>query len=97
MGGVGFILLIACGNVANLVLARGTTRLKELAVRTSLGATRWHVFSQLLTESLVLAVLGGVLGVGLGAAIIRIMMAKMPPFTLPSEADVTLNIPVRWR
>jgi len=94
MGGVGFILLIACGNVANLVLARGTTRLKEVAVRTSLGATRWHVFSQFLTESLVLAVLGGVLGIGLGAAIIRIMMAKMPPFTLPSEADVTLNIPV---
>jgi predicted permease len=94
MGGVGFILLIACGNVANLVLARGTTRLKEVAVRTSLGATQWHVFSQFLTESLVLAVLGGTLGIGLGAAIIRIMMAKMPPFTLPSEADVTLNLPV---
>ena len=94
MGGVGFILLIACGNVANLVLARGTTRLKEVAVRTSLGATRWHVFSQFLTESLVLAVLGGALGIGLGAAIIRIMLAKMPPFMLPSEADVTLNIPV---
>ena len=66
MGGVGFILLIACGNVANLVLAKGTTRLKEVAVRTSLGATRWHVFSQFLTESLVLAVLGGTLGIGLG-------------------------------
>ncbi len=52
MGGVGFILLIACGNVANLVLAKGTTRMKEVAVRTSLGATRWHVFSQFLTESL---------------------------------------------
>jgi predicted permease len=94
MGGVGFILLIACGNVANLVLAKGTTRLKEVAVRTSLGATRWHVFSQFLTESLVLAVLGGALGIGLGAAMIRIMMAKMPPFTLPSEADVALNLPV---
>ncbi len=94
MGAVGFILLIACGNVANLVLAKGTTRLKEVAVRTSLGATRWHVFSQFLTESLVLAVLGGALGIGLGAAIIRIMMAKMPPFTLPSEADVALNLPV---
>jgi len=94
MGGVGFILLIACGNVANLVLAKGTTRLKEVAVRTSLGASRWQVFSQFLTESLVLAVLGGALGIGLGAAIVRIMMAKMPPYTLPSEADVTLNIPV---
>ncbi len=94
MGGVGFILLIACGNVANLVLAKGTTRLKEVAVRTSLGATRWHVFSQFLTESLVLAVLGGVLGVGLGFVVLRVMMAKMPPFTLPSEADVSLNLPV---
>ena len=94
MGGVGFILLIACGNVANLVLAKGTTRLKEVAVRTSLGASRWQVFSQFLTESLVLAILGGTLGIGLGWAIIKIMMAKMPAYTLPSEADVTLNIPV---
>ena len=94
MGGVGFILLIACGNVANLVLAKGTTRLKEVAVRTSLGASRWQVFSQFLTESLVLAVLGGTLGIGLGWAIVKVMMAKMPANTLPSEADVTLNIPV---
>jgi predicted permease len=94
MGGVGFVLLIACGNVANLVLAKGTTRLKEVAVRTSLGATRWHVFSQFLTESLVLSVLGGALGIGLGAAMIRLIMAKMPPYTLPSEAEVGLNVPV---
>jgi predicted permease len=94
MGGVGFVLLIACGNVANLVLAKGTTRLKEIAVRTSLGASRWQVFSQFLTESLVLAVLGGTLGIGLGWGIVRIMMVKMPPYTLPSEADVALNIPV---
>jgi putative ABC transport system permease protein len=94
MGAVGFVLLIACGNVANLVLAKGTTRLKEVAVRTSLGATRWHVFSQFLTESLVLAVLGGVLGIGLGVVMIRVMMAKMPPFALPSEAEVSLNVPV---
>jgi putative ABC transport system permease protein len=83
MGGVGFILLIACGNVANLVLAKGTTRLKEVAVRTSLGASRWQVFSQFLTESLVLAVLGGALGIGLGWAIVKVMMVKMPPYTLP--------------
>jgi putative ABC transport system permease protein len=94
MGGVGFVLLIACANVANLLLAKGTTRIKEVAVRTSLGATRWHVFSQFLTESLMLAVLGGGLGIALGVAMIRAMLAKMPPFTLPSEADVGLNVPV---
>jgi len=94
MGGVGFVLLIACANVANLLLAKGTTRLKEVAVRTSLGATRWHVFSQFLTESLVLAILGGGLGIAVGAAMVKIILAEMPPFTLPSEADVTLNVPV---
>jgi len=94
MGGVGFVLLIACANVTNLLLAKGTTRIKEVAVRTSLGATRWHVFSQFLTESLMLAVLGGGLGIALGAVMIRLMLAKMPPFTLPSEADVGLNVPV---
>jgi predicted permease len=94
MGGVGFVLLIACANVANLLLAKGTTRLKEVAVRTSLGATRWHVFSQFLTESLVLAILGGGLGIAVGAVMVRIILAEMPPFTLPSEADVALNVPV---
>jgi len=94
MGGVGFVLLIACANVANLLLAKGTTRIKEVAVRTSLGATRWHVFSQFLTESLMLALLGGGLGIALGAVMIRLMLAKMPPYTLPSEADVGLNVPV---
>jgi putative ABC transport system permease protein len=94
MGGVGFVLLIACANVANLLLAKGTTRIKEVAVRTSLGATRWHVFSQFLTESLMLALLGGGLGIALGSVMIRLMLAKMPPYTLPSEADVGLNVPV---
>ncbi len=94
MGAVSLLLLIACANVANLVLAKGTTRLKEVAVRTSLGATRWHIFSQLLTESLVLAGIGGALGIGLGAALIRILVISLPPNRLPSEADITLNLPV---
>jgi putative ABC transport system permease protein len=94
MGAVGFVLLIACANVANLLLTKGTTRMKEVAVRTSLGASRWQVFNQFLTESLILAVLGGVAGIGTGVAMTRVLMAKMPVFTLPSEADVRLNIPV---
>jgi putative ABC transport system permease protein len=94
MGAVGFVLLIACANVANLVLAKGTTRLKEAAVRTSLGATRWDVFGQFLTESLVLAGIGGLLGVGLASLLIRVLVAKLPPNQLPSEAEITLNLPV---
>jgi putative ABC transport system permease protein len=94
MGAVGFVLLIACANVANLLLAKATTRIKEVALRSSLGATRWRIFSQFLTESLVLAVLGGVAGIGLSEAMLRAMMVAMPPFTLPSEADVRLSLPV---
>jgi putative ABC transport system permease protein len=94
MGGVGFVLLIACANVANLLLARGTARQREVAVRASLGASRGRLFGQLLTESLALALAGGVFGVGLGWGILKAVMAFMPRETLPSEADVTLNLPV---
>src|SRR5580700_2978924 len=94
MGGVGFILLIACANVANLVLAKGTTRLREAAVRTSLGATRWQLFSQFLSENLVLAAIGGGFGIARGAALLRVLVAKLPPNQLPSEADIKLNLPV---
>jgi putative ABC transport system permease protein len=94
MGAVGFVLLIACVNVANLLLAKGTTRLKEVALRTSLGATRRRVFSQFLAESMVLAFLGGIAGVGLSAGMLKVLMIIMPPYTLPSEADVKLSVPV---
>jgi putative ABC transport system permease protein len=94
LGAVGFVLLIACANVANLLLARGTARQREVAVRGALGATQGQLFSQFLTESVALAAIGGALGVGLAWGFLKAILALMPEYTLPSEADVTLNIPV---
>lgn len=95
-GAVGFLLLIACVNVANLLFARGTSRQREVAVRSALGASRARVFSQLLTEGLVLAVLGGVAGILLAVTIVRLIQAVMPPVgtMIPSESDIRLSVPV---
>ncbi|MET0552024.1 MAG: ABC transporter permease [Vicinamibacteria bacterium] len=94
LGAAGFVLLIACANVANLLLARSAGRRQEVALRASLGATRKQIFGQFLTESLLLAALGGALGTALAVALVRGIVLLLPANTLPSEADVRLSPPV---
>ena len=94
MGSVGLVLLIACANLANLLLSRATARHKEVAIRASLGASRRELFIQFMTESLFLALLGGAAGIGFGQVLIKAFNALIPPNTLPSEADIAISIPV---
>jgi predicted permease len=94
LGAVGLLLLLACANVANLLLAKATVREKELAVRSSLGAGKWQIVRLLLTESMVLAGAGAALGCVLAWAELRALVAVLPKYTFPDEASITLNGPV---
>lgn len=93
VGAVGFLLLIACVNVANLVLVRGDARVREMAVRTAIGASPTRLVRQLFTESVGLAIVGAVLGLGLAAVALRVL-TRVDPSSLPPLAQVRLDMTV---
>ncbi|HEX4487675.1 MAG TPA: ABC transporter permease [Terriglobales bacterium] len=93
-GAVALLLAISCGNVSILLLARGTARQHELAIRSAVGASRFRIVRQLLTESLLLAAVGAGLGILIAYRLLEFIVARLPQFSFPHEADFHVNVPV---
>jgi putative ABC transport system permease protein len=93
-GAVALLLMIGCGNVSILLLARATTRQHEFAVRSAIGATRNRIVRQLLTESLLLSITGAGLGLLLAYKTVAVIVANLPEFSFPHEAAIQINLPV---
>ena len=91
---VALLLAIGCGNVSILLLARGTARQHEMAVRTAIGASRGRIIRQLLTESLLLSLTGAALGVLLAYRALAVMIELLPKYSFPHEAAIRINLPV---
>ena len=94
LSAVALLLVIGCGNVSILLLARGTARQHELAVRSAIGAERSRILRQLLTEALMLSITGAAMGVALAYGLVKVIVNWLPEFSFPHEAALSINLPV---
>src|SRR5467141_4017889 len=96
LAAVTLLLLIGCGNVSILLLARATGRQHEMAVRSAIGAERSRILRQLLTEALMLSFTGAVIGVALANSLVKLIVTWLPEFSFPHEAAISINLPVLY-